>query len=244
MQNQFLKFLGVFLIIFLHAGIAKSQAPNELLIRADSLFQQKRYTQSFEIYQSLFESHQYTPAMLLKMAYIQEGLNRISQSAYYLNLYYLASQDESALVKLEELADKYHLEGYERSETDKILSLYAQYHDSISITFAASLILLGFICAVQRFQFGDKPYAVWGCLIALSIAFILHLNFGEWKSQAIIVNNNSYLMDNPSAGASVISVVRDGHKVQVLGKKDVWLKIQWGEGEAYIKENNLLPVKL
>ncbi len=51
-------------------------------------------------------------------------------------------------------------------------------------------------------------------------------------------------MNGPSAGASVISIVRDGHRVQVLGKEDVWLKVQWGEGVAYIKENNLLPVKL
>ena len=244
MQNQFLKFLGVFLIIFLHAGITKSQAPNDLLLRADSLFQQKRYTQSFEIYQSLFDSHHYTPAMLLKMAYIQEGLNRIAQCAYYLNLYYLASQDESALVKLEELADKYHLDGYQSSETDKFFTLYSQYRNQISITLAAAIILLVIICVVQRVQFADKPYAVWGCLVALSIAFLVHLNLGERQSQAIIVNNNSYLMDNPSAGASVINIVRDGHKVQVLGKKDVWMRIEWGEGEAYIKENNLLPVKL
>ncbi|HEY3430400.1 MAG TPA: SH3 domain-containing protein [Cyclobacteriaceae bacterium] len=234
----------MFLIIFLHAGITKSQASNDLLLKADSLFQQKRYTQSFEIYQSLFQGHQYTPAMLLKMAYIQEGLNRISQSAYYLNLYYLASRDEAALTKLEELADKYHLDGYANSETDRFFSLYSQYRDHISIAFAAALILLSVICSVQRLKFGDKPYAVWGCLIALSIVFLMHLNFSDRQAQAIIVNNNSYLMDNPSAGASVISIVRDGHRVQVLGKKDVWLRIEWGEGEAYIKENNLLPVKL
>ncbi|MBK7650109.1 MAG: hypothetical protein IPJ20_04215 [Flammeovirgaceae bacterium] len=55
----------------------------------------------------LYESGRYTPAMLLKMAYIQEGLGRISQSIYYLQLYYKATNDEQALSKIEELATKH-----------------------------------------------------------------------------------------------------------------------------------------
>ena len=43
--------------------------------------------------------------MLLKMAYIQEGLNHVGQALYYLNLYYLASKDKSVLGKMEELAN-------------------------------------------------------------------------------------------------------------------------------------------
>lgn len=244
MQNSVLKFLTIIGFVCISGWAWGQSTNNPLLQRADSLFQQKRYTQSFEIYTTIFESHRYTPAMLLKMAYVQEGLNHISQSAYYLNLYYLASRDEAALDKLGELAEKYRLEGYERSQTDRILSLYAEYSVQISMALAAMLILLVFICGVQRFQFADRAYAVWGCLVALCIIFLVHLNFNEWKSQAIIVNNNSYLMNYPSAGASVVSIVRDGHKVQVLGKEDVWLKVKWGEGVAYIKENNLLPVKL
>src|SRR5690349_2721164 len=122
MQNSVLKFLTSFALILCLSPLALGQPTNNpLLQRADSLFQQKRYTQSFEIYNTLFQSHRYSPAMLLKMAYVQEGLNRISQSAYYLNLYYLATQDESALTKLGELADKYRLEGYEPSRFEQAL---------------------------------------------------------------------------------------------------------------------------
>src|SRR5690349_20074349 len=100
MQKWGLKFLTAFILMVCMSPLAWAQSNNSpLLQHADSLFQQKRYTQSFEIYNKLFQSRQYSPAMLLKMAYVQEGLNRISQSAYYLNLYYLATQDESALTK-------------------------------------------------------------------------------------------------------------------------------------------------
>lgn len=219
-------------------------AANDQLSHADSLFRQKRYTQSFELYNNLFQSKQYTPAMLLKMAYIQEGLNSISQSAYYLNLYYLASQDDTAPHKLAELADKYRLEGYTTSEVDKVLSTYHQYSNRIAIGLIAVSIFLLILISVQRLRFQAKPYATWAMLLVLSVVILFHLNFSNRYSKAIIVNNNTYLMDGPSSGASVVGIVRGGHRVNVIGREDVWLEVQWGQSVAYIKETNVLPVKL
>lgn len=245
MQNSVLIFLkGLVLIVCISQPVLAQPSNNPLLERADSLFLQKRYTQSFEIYNNLFESQRYSPAMLLKMAYIQEGLNRISQSAYYLNLYYLATQDESALTKLEELADKYRLEGYTPSQMDRVMSLYNQYNSLITLCLISVVIFLITLISIQRLRFHTKPYAAWSILMVVTFIFLVHFNFTEGYSKAIISNNNTYLMDGPSAGSSVITVVRDGHRVQVLGKEDVWLRVQWGDGEAYIKETNLLPVKL
>lgn len=245
MQNRFLKFLGVFLIcIFISPLALHARLNTSLLLKADSLFQQKRYTQSYEIYQTLFQNHQYTPAMLLKMAYIQEGLDRISQSAYYLNLYYLSTRDEAALAKLEELADKYNLEGYRTDEIDKVFSLYDENKNLISIALGSVLIFFLILIIVQRLKYRIKPYIAWALLIMVAGVFLIHLNMGDRYTQAIIVSRNTYLMKAPSAGASVVSIVRDGHRVKVLGKKDVWLRVSWGDSEAYIKENNLLPIRL
>jgi hypothetical protein len=245
MQNSVLKFLTTFLVIILiSATTSRGQSQQHFLLRADSLFQQKRYTQSFEIYNSLFQQQHYTPAMLLKMAYIQEGLNHISQSAYYLNLYYLATRDEAALTKLDELATKFRLEGYAADEFDRAYLFYDQYKNLITIALFSAAVFLITFCAIQRLRFHTKPYTAWSILLVLSALLFVHLYAGDRRSQAIIMNNNTYLMDAPSAGASVISIVRDGHRVQVLGKKDVWLRVTWGDSDAYIKESNLMPVKL
>jgi hypothetical protein len=112
------------------------------LSKADSLFIKKQYTQSFEIYQSLHQSGHYSPAMLLKMAFIQEGLGRISLSLYYLNLYYLASGDTEVLDKLEELGTKNRLEGYEHSETTRLLFNLKKYSYYLSATLVAIVIFL------------------------------------------------------------------------------------------------------
>jgi uncharacterized protein YgiM (DUF1202 family) len=178
------------------------------------------------------------------MAYIQEGLNRISQSAYYLNLYYIATRDAAAQSKLEEMANKYRLEGYNASETDRVISVYQQYSDLITISLTSLAVFFFLLSMIQGFRYHMKPYAAWSLLLFISVILVVHLKMGDRFSQAIIVNNNSYLMDGPSAGASVISVVRDGHRVHILGKEDVWLRISWGDSEAYIKESNLVRVKL
>src|SRR4051812_40914450 len=104
MQRGFLKIVATSLVLTIFFNLQGfSQTSSHRLRTADSLFQAKRYTQSFEHYQEMLKQNQFTPAMLLKMAFIQEGLLHIGQSMYYLNLYFIATHDESALDKMNEL---------------------------------------------------------------------------------------------------------------------------------------------
>ena len=245
MQNSFLKNLSIVIFIALCFPLSLAGQQNKSpLTRADSLFQQKRYTQSFELYRSIFEHHQYTPAMLLKMAYIEEGLNRIAYSAYYLNLYYLATQDDAAQVKLDELSQKYRLEGYERGETDRLFMLYRQFEATVTLALIALILFLFTFMSVQRLRYHKQPQTTWGLLIVVSLLFLAHLNFGAGQAKGIITKNNTYIMTGPSAGASVLAVVRDGHRVNIQGKKDVWVKVEWGDAIGYIKETHVLPLTL
>jgi Bacterial SH3 domain len=243
MQKQGLKILIIIALAFFPV-LSYSQLNTNLLAKGDSLFQQKRYTQSFEIFRALFDNRQYSPAMLLKMAYIQEGLNHISQSVYYLNLYYIATQDKAALRKLEELAEKYNLEGYTPSEFDRAFAIYREHKTLITLSLVSVLIFFAVLVTIQRLRFQSKPYVSWSILLIFSVILLAHLNFSERNPQAIIISNNTYLMNAPSAGASVISIVRDGHRVQVIGKEDVWLRVTWGDSEAYVKESSLQEVRL
>src|SRR3954468_14023429 len=108
LQTVVLKFIVSVAFFF---SCLYSVAQSQKITQADSLFRAKQYTQSLEVYQSLFNEQKYSPAMLLKMAYIQEGLGKIGQTLYYLKLYHLATDDEQALRKMEELAGKFGLSG-------------------------------------------------------------------------------------------------------------------------------------
>jgi uncharacterized protein YgiM (DUF1202 family) len=60
----------------------------------------------------------------------------------------------------------------------------------------------------------------------------------------IIASTRTYVMDGPSPASTLIEVIGDGHRVEVIDKHDVWLKIKWNGNTAYIKEQSLLPIQL
>jgi hypothetical protein len=241
MQNSVLKNLLTLIIVFIPAlCIAQGYS----LTKADSLFTQKRYTQSLDVYRTLFDNGNYSPAMLLKMAYVEEGLNHVSLAIYYLNLYYLATYDEAVLTKLNELAEKNKLEGIATSDSDWLFSLFLKNQHTILLSaFISSLILMGFIL-IKRIRVKQRAWGAWVACCLLTFTTLAIMYFGTTSSYGIVGRNNSYLMEGPSAGASVVTVLRDGHRVKILDKKDVWLKVKVGEKEGYIKANNLLLLSL
>lgn len=244
-QSSFLKFLIAFIVLTVstfHASTA--QTSGFRLKTADSLFRAKRYTQSLEHYNQILKNKQYSPAMLLKMAYTYEGLNQIGSAMYCLNLYHIATNDKTVLFKMDELATKYNLEGYETSDTDRFLSFYLDHHLYISVTIAALIIAIFSVIYYTRVRLHRRPVA-WGIVVCfLLTALFVHQQYGTVVTRGIISTPSTYLMDGPSAGAAVIQIISDGHRVEVIGKKDVWMKIKWGNGVVYIKENSLRPVEL
>ena len=243
MQRHLLKILIILLFLLPFAQSVFAQVSTFRLHQADSLYEKKRYTQSLEQYQTILAQEQYTPAMLLKMAFIEEGLNRVGQALYYLNLYYLASKDKFVLEKMEELAAKYNLGGYEHTETDILLSFYHDNHLPVSIALTVISVFLISLSFYGRKK-GKRPIASSISLFAVLILLLIHVNTDDTYFTGIIGEPNSYLMDGPSAGAAVVSVIEEGHRVRITGKIDVWYEVVWNDNTVYVRDNNLLLVKL
>lgn len=245
MQWGYLKIVaGIILLSILICQNIFSQDLNFRLKTADSLFQAKQYTQSIEHYEQILKQKQYTPAMLLKMAFIQEGLLRTGQALYYLNLYYLATRDKTTLEKMNGLAEKYNLEGYEQTDNDRFLSFYHDYQLHISSALAALLALMLSISVYTKVRLKRKPVVSFVMVCLFSLALVANVYYPDRFSTGIIAAPSTYIMSGPSSAASVVEIIGDGHRVSVLGEKDVWLKIRWNDNEAYIKQNALLSVKL
>jgi len=240
-QTSISKILSVVILLF--ATVCQAQTPTELLQKADSLYLKKQFTQSFEIYQRIHKTGQYSPAMFLKMGFIQEGLNKPGHALYYLNLYYLASGDEQTLNKMEVLAAKNQLNGYEYSQVDQARELITHYRPHAA-TFIASVILVIMAIGIYQSRKGTKP-VVAIMLTIFGLVFLgLFVNFTEPQRTAIISANNTFVMNGPSAGASVVGLLTEGHKVQIKNKEDVWLKVYWAEQYAYVRQSQVLEIKL
>jgi hypothetical protein len=236
MQTGFLKIL--FLFAFAMAiSLSVNAQPN--LKRLDSLFQARQYTQSFDLYKDIFQHGWISPAMLLRMAYIQEGLGHVSQSIYYLKLYHQVSNDEKAIKKIEELATKNKLEGYKATDENFIRNALGKFNLQITGALAAFILFFLALMVFQKRKQTRPIGAAFALLFLLTLLFV-QTNFSGSPQQGIVLKPATYLMSGPSAGSSVVAIIGEGHQLKINGKNDVWLRVEWQEKEVYIKEDKLL----
>lgn len=233
----------IFTAIALAAGPVYSQVSAHRLQQADSLFNAKQYTQSLAHYEQIFKKNEFSPAMLLKMAYVEEGLNHIGEALYYLNLYFDATNDEMVLEKMNQLSEKYDLEGYELDETEQALTFYRRYTDHISFLLMALMILLLSIAVyIKRRKHSPVPVLI--TMFVIAALFGVHVNSSTSDLKGIVTGDQTYVMAGPAGAAPVVAVVKGGHRFTILGRQDVWVKIRWKGKTAFIKENFLLPVSV
>ena len=217
-----------------------AQVDQELLRKADSLFKEQQFTQSFELYDSMYAfQEEASPAMLLKMAYIKEGLNDITAAQYYLNEYYLVTKNEQALQKMEDLAKANNLSGYEHDDITFLFSLYYQNYNWLVLGVIVLCLIMLALIIFQKRRFKMTPWLNGFFLVVLLAGLFVLVNFGRDYNRGVIIRNNTYIMTAPSSGADLVDVIEKGHKVVVEGKKDVWYKIEWEGQVAYIKAKNV-----
>jgi hypothetical protein len=243
MQKPFLNFI-LFLVLFSGAGNASAQVSGYRLQKADSLFSAKRYTQALQQYEGIVDNREYTPALLLKMAYIHEALGRIAKTQYFLSLYYESTHDHSALEKMSELAKKNNLEGYEFSDQDRLLNFYYQHSKHITLILIGLMVLMSALAFSTRRRTGKRPIPAFSVLVLLTLLMVFHLEQSKHQVTSIVMRSNTYLMSGPSAGADVVAILEEGHRMSISGKKDVWVKVRWRDQDAYLKEGSLQEVSL
>jgi len=241
-QTGFLKILALITIAFF-AHNTRAQTFTKQLAFADSLFKEKRYTQSLEIYEQVIAARQYSPSILLKMAFINEGLGNVGQSLYYLNLYYRVTGDQQALLKMQELAAKNRLEGYENLQYDQASYYLNKYSYQASLLLAVLALFFVVWIYLQKKK-SRTPIGAIVMLVIILVILSIHVNFPIRNSEVLIFGNTTYLMSGPSAGANVIAVVNEGHKLKLLNKKDVWVKVEWLNKPVYVKGNRIKPIVL
>lgn len=243
MQRFKLKIILFSFFLLTLSRLSFGNPSDDYLSHADSLFEGGKYTEAFEMYKKLLVEYQrYTPKMLLRMAYIQEGLEDYPRSLYYLNLYYTYQADNEVLQKMAELAEKRKLSGYQFTDYEFFLSIYHRYFNLIAGVGLGLLIALAGLIGYQHSKKSPTlPTAVTFLLLAGLLFYLF--NFTGELSKGIISENHVLVMKAPSAGSDKLDLVDAGHRVEVLGKQDIWYKVKWKEEIGYIRESNLLVIR-
>ena len=219
----------------------------QLLASADSLFEARQYTESFKLYDQLFQEDQVvSPALLMKMAFIKESMGDYSETLYYLNEYFLLTSDESAIQKMQQLSEAHNLRGYEYTDFDLFYNYFREYRYGVIYGLAA-LAMIGLMFGAFRWRrqsssSQNRPYG-WGIAYMLLLAMLFFLtNYSLVPHQAIIMADHTYIMDAPSSGADVVYISEKGHRVDVNGEEDIWTQIVWNGQPAFVRQQNLREV--
>ncbi len=242
-QSIIYKFLPVYSILFLFVLQNPLQAQESAsLQRADSLFTEQKYTRAYQEYEKILETGKASPGMLLRMAYVQESLGNVSQVLYLLNLYYKQTADREVLKKIEDLAKTRDLKGYEYSDQAYFYGYLKQYREEIIIVLTLLSGLLFLMILYKKFRMDHKP--VWsGIFLVLLLGVLFYFtNTSVDHEKAIVARGYVHLMSGPSAGASVVEVIGKGHRLKILGKEDVWYRVEWDNKVLYVKETAVTRV--
>ncbi|HVD98407.1 MAG TPA: SH3 domain-containing protein [Cytophagaceae bacterium] len=208
------------------------------MVSADSLFEKKQYTESMELYERFFHSGYYTPRMLIRLSLIKEGLGDYTYALYYLNVYYTKIPDKSVLKKMDELAARYNLEGYDYNDLVFFISLYHRYYIYIVFAFLGASLLFLIYLYIKKLEgsgMGLRPL-----LFMLILGAVYVISNYDIIPEKAIVNSDASLMSAASSGADLLGHIKKGHRVTIKSRKDIWCKIEWHGQIAFVRENNLL----
>lgn len=231
--------LKITLIFWLLLPLSVRAASNPVQ-RGDSLFRAGAVVDAAAFYEAaIAEGQPASDAMLLKLAYSFEQQNDVPRLLYYLQVYFERHPNEAVLRKMNDIARANSLVGY---ETDDFNYFYLFYKEYSIYALLLGLGLGGYVVGVLllkqlRQQLTPRRYK-WITLFYL-FALLLFVNLPEGYQSGITSHDQVYLRSQPSGAAPVTEVIGRGHKVNVIGSEDIWLRVFWNNQFYYIRRDNV-----
>ncbi|WP_146895429.1 SH3 domain-containing protein [Adhaeribacter aerolatus] len=245
MANKSNRFSLIFLILFsVFAQPVQAQENNPVLKKADSLFREHQYSQSFALYKKILEKEEkYSPQMLLKMAYAQEAQQNYTATIYYLHLYYDKRPSRAVLKKMEDLAQRQQYLGYEYSDLEFLQTQMQKYYYPI---LQGMLMLAVVILTIMFFIYRQKKILPGRTEQVLFLGYLLfigfYINFFSFGRKGIIRQNDVAIMAAPAAGARWLATATQGHRINLKGERDIWYETEWNGQRAFIRKKNVLEL--
>ena len=225
-------FLICSLIIFFNSDL-KSQ-----LIKADSLFNLNKYSESKVLYDSIFyKINKYSNSMLLKMATIEENLGNYEKSIYYLELFQKNKNENKVLDKINNIVDNKNLNGFENSDKKIFINIYKKYRNNI-LALLLTLTSIIFIVNLVRYFRKNVVNFVLPFFYISSFLSLLIINIKP-PSDAIVFKDYTFIMKEPSSGSDLYSILNKGDKLIVSKDLEVWYEIILNGEKRYVRKKNV-----
>lgn len=209
---------------------------------ADSLFVTQKYTEAFQVYETLVHKHRvFSPQMLLKMAYVKEGIGDFPGALYYLSLYHKYSPQLDVLRRMEKIAKEHNYEGYNYGDRAVFQTLYARYR--LPVTLGLLALSLGWLILLAYRQRKQQSIRSAGFgLIFFLVLVAGWYNFPTQEMRGVIQQDTVFLMEAPAAGSKIVTVLDKGHQLPVTDSEDIWYQVKWQGETAYLRRHTMLTI--
>lgn len=225
--------------LFVAAGSVRASTGDPLR-RADSLFAAGARTDAAKLYETALANGQpATDAMLLKLADAYERQNDVPKLLYYLQVYFSRHPDDAVLRKMNDIARANNLSGY---ETDDLNYFYLFYNKYGTYLLLFLLVPAGYVFGVLVLKgVRRQPVPIrqkWVLLLYL-MALLLFVNLSDGIESGITSRDRVLLRTDPSAAAPVVEVIGRGHKLNILGGRDIYIRVLWHNAFYYVRRDNV-----
>lgn len=235
LKSIFLAKLSIFFLLFLQSIHCQANVPQ--LLVADSLFQQRSYKEAMEIYHMNYQMGIYSPSMLLKMAFISEGIGDNENATLYLSKYYDLSPNPQTITKIKSLTGQTELVGYEVSDGMRFVLFLVEFKEIIVGALTLTLILTLIFLWSKGNKLTEARF-YWPSVILITLIFVTN-NFLKAQNAALVTNSPTLIVSEPSAGGEMVDLVEPGHRVKIRASKDIWYEVEWKDKIAYIRKDNV-----
>lgn len=242
MQKRLLKF-QVVLMVVLCAWQVKGADSQQLLQRADSLYEQKKFTEAKELYFNLFQAGWQSPATLLKMAHVHEGLGEFGEALFFLSEYYKQTEDNRAYEKIITMANAQNMPGFELNPLQRAtIWLNNRLLNFLPALAVASIFFMALMLYNSRRGNKSGQYASGFVSILCVTTAGLVLNFFTPSKNAVITHTG-YFMSGPSSASNLLTIIPKGNKIEVKGYSDVWAEVTWDGQNGFIRKADFLEAR-
>ena len=221
----------IFFLIFVTTNILANE--KYLLNEGDSLFKLRKYVDAKKIYENLYyEKNYFSDAMLLKLSFIEEGIGNYEKALIYLSKHYYQTHNKETSTKIKSIAKKNELIGFEQNDLSLILNAY---NKNIYLIHSILVVILVLYLIIGEKK--DISYHIRFMIISVLVLAIM--NFNLTKKQGIVDQDNTYIMNGPSSGSDVYSIIKKGNKLKISKEYSIWYEVIFENKKKYIRKKNI-----
>ncbi|WP_188815718.1 hypothetical protein [Hymenobacter cavernae] len=197
--------------------------------------------QAYPLYRRILrQERQASPQLLLRMAYVQEGLGHYTAALYYLNLAQTRQPRHATWHKIVELAQNQRATGYPDSWRQSLIITFRRYYYRVLQLLLIVAVAGGTLLLARRRSVARGWWLGYAAYLGLVAAF---LNVLGPVQAGIVANPHAALMAGPGAGSSWLTTAAAGDRFVVRGQQDIWYRVLWRGHTAYIRRADLLLIK-